>query len=199
MYFSRKEWKSMKWKWIRSSFLTFSFVLITAIFYVHSLSKPVIKETIPLPEEINPTVQERANQLIQETAKKGITIVITDDFRSVEEQNQLYQQGRTSNGKIVTNAKGGESYHNFGLAIDFAIETPTSEIIWDMDYDGNRNGASDWMEVVKTAKTLGFEWGGDWEGFKDYPHLQMDFGLTIAELQSGMRPDEPSLSAKNVN
>ncbi len=46
-------------------------------------------------------------------------------------------------------------------------------LIWDMTYDGNRNGTPDWLEVVSIAKTLGFDWGGDWRGFKDYPHLQM--------------------------
>lgn len=52
-----------------------------------------------------------------------------------------------------------------------------------MEYDGNDNGKSDWMEVVSIAKDLGFEWGGDWSGFKDYPHLQMTFGLSLRELQ----------------
>jgi len=42
-----------------------------------------------------------------------------------------------------------------------------------MEYDGNNNNQSDWMEVVDIAKNLGFEWGGDWQGFKDYPHFQM--------------------------
>ncbi len=42
-----------------------------------------------------------------------------------------------------------------------------------MEYDGNQNGKSDWLEVVEIAKTLGFEWGGDWKRFKDYPHLEM--------------------------
>ncbi|MCG3055692.1 M15 family metallopeptidase, partial [Escherichia coli] len=47
------------------------------------------------------------------------------------------------------------------------------DIIWDMEYDGNGNGKSDWMEVAEIGKELGFEWGGDWEGFKDYPHFQL--------------------------
>jgi peptidoglycan LD-endopeptidase CwlK len=47
---------------------------------------------------------------------------------------------------------------------------------------------------VEMAKALGFEWGGDWAQFKDYPHLQMNFGLTLADLQNGKRPDESSLT-----
>jgi peptidoglycan LD-endopeptidase CwlK len=149
-------------------------------------------QNVPLPTELHPIVKERSDQLVQQAAKKGIVVLITDGFRSVDEQNTIYEQGRTTEGNIVSNAKGGESYHNYGLAIDFALETPSGDVIWDRQYDRNENGKSDWSEVVKIAKSLGFEWGGDWKDFKDYPHFQMDFGLTIADLQNGQRPDELS-------
>jgi peptidoglycan L-alanyl-D-glutamate endopeptidase CwlK len=149
-------------------------------------------QEVPLPTELHPIVKERSDQLVQQAAKKGIVVLITDGFRSVDEQNTIYEQGRTTEGNIVSNAKGGESYHNYGLAIDFALETPSGDVIWDRQYDRNDNGKSDWSEVVKIAKSLGFEWGGDWKDFKDYPHFQMDFGLTIADLQNGQRPDELS-------
>ena len=151
-------------------------------------------ESADFPTELHPIVKERSNQLIQQSAAKGIVILITDDFRSAEDQDQLYEQGRTVEGNIVTNARGGESFHNFGLAIDFAIKTPTESVIWDRQFDGNQNGKSDWDEVVEMAKALGFEWGGDWAQFKDYPHLQMNFGLTLADLQNGKRPDQSSLA-----
>jgi peptidoglycan LD-endopeptidase CwlK len=144
------------------------------------------------PTALNPIVKEKSTQLIQQSAKKGIVIVITDGFRSVADQNKLYEQGRTTDGNIVTNAKGGESYHNYGLAIDFALKAPTGNVIWDMQYDGNKNGKADWTEVVRMAKALGFDWGGDWAKFKDYPHLQMNFGLTLAQLLNGERPSESS-------
>jgi peptidoglycan LD-endopeptidase CwlK len=54
-----------------------------------------------------------------------------------------------------------------------------------MEYDGNQNNKQDWLEVVDRAKELGFDWGGDWAAFKDYPHLQMDFGISLRELQRG--------------
>jgi len=150
--------------------------------------------SVDFPTELHPIVKERSNQLIQQAAEKGIVILITDDFRSAEDQDRLYEQGRTAEGNIVTHARGGESFHNFGLAIDFAIKTPSENVIWDMQYDGNQNGNSDWDEVVEMAKALGFEWGGDWAQFKDYPHLQMNFGLTLADLQNGKRPDQSSLT-----
>ncbi len=152
-------------------------------------------QSVSLPTELHPVVKERSNQLIQHSAKKGIVIVVTDGFRSAEEQDRLYDKGRTAEGNIVTFAKGGESYHNYGLAIDFALKTPSGNVIWDRQYDGNKNGKADWTEVVEMAKALGFEWGGDWAKFKDYPHLQMNFGLTIAKLQKGEKPAESSLTA----
>lgn len=161
----------------------------------NSPSKSKTNHSASLPTQLNPLVKERSNQLIQQAADKGIVVVITDGFRSSEDQDKLYEIGRTTEGNIVTHAKGGESYHNYGLAIDFALQTPSGEVVWDMQYDRNQNGKADWNEVVKMAKALGFQWGGDWKQFKDYPHLEMDFGLTIADLQSGERPAESSLTA----
>jgi peptidoglycan L-alanyl-D-glutamate endopeptidase CwlK len=137
---------------------------------------------------LNPIVAQKADALVAQTGRIGIKILITDDYRSSEEQNVLYKQGRSEPGQVVTNVKGGASFHNYGLAVDFALVKPDGDVIWDMKYDGNGNGKADWMEVVTTAKKLGFTWGGDWTSFKDYPHLQMDFGYSIKDLQKGKRP-----------
>ncbi|SLL36077.1 M15 family metallopeptidase [Niallia sp. FSL W8-0635] len=167
-------------------FLIFIFILL--LYWKLNEPEPDYSN-VPLPTELNPIVKEKKDTLVQKAGDIGIRIVITEDFRSVEEQNRLYEQGRTTEGSIVTNAKGGESYHNYGLAIDFALLDINGVVIWDMNYDGNGNSKSDWMEVVDIAKALGFQWGGDWVNFKDYPHFQMDFGLTIQDLQKGKRPE----------
>ena len=181
----------------RSGMVVTCLIIIAAILYTRFLFDTGNNEPVHLPEGLNPIVAERTEQLIQQTNSKGIEILITDDFRSFEEQDQLYAKGRTVEGAIVTHAQGGESFHNFGLAIDFAIVTKTKDVSWDMEYDGNGNGESDWMEVVNIAKGLGFKWGGDWQHFKDYPHLQMDFGLSIRDLQNGKTPSESVLNASN--
>lgn len=139
-----------------------------------------------LPEALHPKVEEKAETLIEKAEAEDIDIKITDDFRSINEQDGLFSKGRTLPGQIVTNAKGGESYHNYGLAIDYALEVD-GEVIWDVEYDGNDNGESDWFEVADIAKDLGFEWGGDWDGFKDHPHLEMNFDYSIRELQKEYR------------
>nr|WP_231689685.1 M15 family metallopeptidase [Bacillus sp. FJAT-27245] len=149
---------------------------------------------VPMPTDLHPEVREKAHELVAIAAKKGITIQLIQGFRSVEEQNRLYAKGRTDNGQIVTYARGGESYHNYGLAVDFALTGKDGSLIWDMGYDMNGNARPDWEEVASMAKGLGFEWGGDWEQFKDYPHLQMTFGLSISDLQRGKRPPGRALA-----
>lgn len=143
---------------------------------------------VPPVTALHPVVTAKKEKLVAQAEKIGISIVITNGFRSAEEQDALYRKGRSVEGAIVTNAKGGESYHNYGLAIDFALRTADGGVVWDMERDENQNGQSDWMEVVGIAKRLGFLWGGDWESFPDYPHLQMDFGYSIRELKWGNRP-----------
>ncbi|MEN2467602.1 M15 family metallopeptidase [Ornithinibacillus sp. FSL M8-0202] len=142
----------------------------------------------PIPTELHPIVEEKAKLLVEQAKQQGITIIITESIRSFDRQNELYAQGRTKEGNIVTYAQAGESYHNYGLAIDFAIMDSDGNLTWDMQYDGNNNTIPDWDEVVAIAKELGFEWGGDWTRFKDYPHLQMTFGLSIQQLKLGFRP-----------
>lgn len=144
----------------------------------------------PLPAGLHPIVAERSEQLIQQAENIGIDILITDGFRSAEEQNNLHNQGRSTPGNVVTYARGGESYHNYGLAIDFALRLENGDVVWDIQRDDNGNGERDWYEVAAVGKELGFSWGGDWQRFKDYPHLEMTFGLSIEELQQGYRPED---------
>lgn len=148
-----------------------------------------IGEDAPLPMKLHSVVEQTKDKLLEKTASIGIDVVITEKWRSHKRQNELYAQGRSTNGNIVTHAEGGESYHNYGLAIDYALRNEDGKVVWDITYDGNNNGEKDWFEVAEVAKDLGFEWGGDWLNFKDYPHLQMDFGLSINQLEKGLRPN----------
>lgn len=147
-------------------------------------------EQRPLPSGLHPIVEEKRDLLIARAAEIGIDILITDGYRSPEEQDGLHSQGRSASGSIVTYAEGGESYHNYGLAIDYALRLDDGSVVWDIARDGNGNGESDWFEVAAIAKNLGFDWGGDWQRFKDYPHLEMTFGLSIRKLQQGWRPED---------
>lgn len=104
-------------------------------------------------------------------------VKVTSGYRSYEEQDKLYAKGRTAPGPKVTNAKAGHSMHNFGLAFDICLELDGKIISWDVNKDFDEDRQSDWMEVVKVFKDLGFKWGGDWKTFKDMPHFEVDFPL----------------------
>ncbi|MER2293971.1 MAG: M15 family metallopeptidase [Desemzia incerta] len=130
---------------------------------------------------MNPVVKESALELINRAYKEGIYVQISSGFRSFTDQNALYAQGRTKSGNIVTNARGGYSNHNFGLAVDyFLVSDDGSKALWTVN--------DKWKRVAAIGKELGFSWGGDWESFPDYPHLEMTGGLSTAQLRAGQKP-----------
>ncbi|MDA1477499.1 peptidoglycan-binding protein [Bacillus changyiensis] len=130
---------------------------------------------------IHPVVKETAIEVIKRSYKEGIYVQMTSGYRSFAEQNKLYAKGRTAPGKIVTNARAGQSNHNYGLAVDYVLLSSDGKTaIWTVN--------SKWKRVAQIAKALGFAWGGDWRSFKDYPHLEMMGGLTLSQLQAGKRP-----------
>lgn len=140
---------------------------------------------------VHPYVKNKAIELIKKAYAEGIYVQVTQGFRSIEEQNELYAQGRTKPGKIVTNAKGGQSIHNYGLAFDIVI----------LNNDGSLNwNTSDkrWRRVGQIGQSIGLEWGGTWKTFKDYPHFQYTFGLTLKDLQNGKRPPNYTVSSQQT-
>ncbi|MCP8969733.1 M15 family metallopeptidase [Ectobacillus ponti] len=124
---------------------------------------------------MNPVAAELTRQVITDMHAQGIYICVAQGFRSIAEQNALYAQGRTAPGSIVTNAKGGKSNHNFGVAVDLCLYTTDgSDVIWDV--------SGPFQKVIAAMKARGFKWGGDWTGFKDYPHFE------ICDAVSGEQP-----------
>lgn len=127
------------------------------------------------------------NQIVP-SLKGGVYCRITQTLRGFNEQDALYAQGRTtlfnSLGKrlgIVTNAKGGQSYHNYGLAFDFVL-MEISSATWDITKDFDGDGKADWMEVVDIFKENGYTWGGDFETISDKPHFEKTFGLDWTDM-----------------
>ena len=135
---------------------------------------------------LHPLIREDALRTLEEAFKLGIIVRITQALRSWAEQDELYSLGRgDSIAKIVTNARGGSSWHNYGLAWDFCLlNSYDKSIVWNRNIDLNGDLKPDWMQVVECAKANGFEWGGDWKSFKDYPHFEKTFDLTIEEAKS---------------
>lgn len=121
---------------------------------------------------LHPLVRKKATEFVNEAEKQGIKLRVTSGYRTYAEQTALYNQGRTTAGGIVTNAKAGSSSHNFGTAID-VVQIVDGKAMW--------NG--DWEKIAKIGKSLGFSWGGDWKSFKDKPHFEMNFGRSMAEMR----------------
>lgn len=150
------------------------------------------KITLQRIELLHPKLREEAKAIYKEIceALTGKAICrFTHTLRTFTEQDALYAIGRTKKGSRVTNARGGQSYHNYGLAVDIVLLVDkdgngTHETaVWDTkgDYDNDR--IADWQEIVAIFKRYGWTWGGDWR-FKDYPHFQKTFGKSIVELQN---------------
>lgn len=115
--------------------------------------------------------------------KHGVTVKVISGHRSWDEQDRLYAQGRTAPGKIVTKARGGYSNHNFGIAIDLGLFKGRTYL------DGSKNKADRKLaakvhrEIGAAVKAEGLPtvWGGDWTGFSDAPHHEIDTGLSMSK------------------
>lgn len=141
------------------------------------------KPTLQRIAKLHPLLREEAKEIYLQILAQGIAVRFTDTLRTFAEQDELYAKGRTKPGKIVTQAKAGQSFHNYGLALDFCLLLADGrEASWDRHTDINLNLRYDWDEVVALFRHYGWEWGGDWVNFKDYPHFQKTFGLSTAQL-----------------
>jgi peptidoglycan L-alanyl-D-glutamate endopeptidase CwlK len=98
---------------------------------------------------------------------------ITSGYRSYEEQNALYAQGRTKPGKRVTNARGGYSNHNFALAFDITL-FKDGKPVWESPL---------YLSAAKIGKAMGLDCGAFWTSFKDEPHFGYMHGKTLAQLR----------------
>jgi peptidoglycan L-alanyl-D-glutamate endopeptidase CwlK len=140
---------------------------------------------------LHPSIRTEVTELIDKIEAAmpvSMKIRVVQGLRTIEEQNNLYAQGRTIPGPVVTKARGGKSYHNYGLAIDFCImydkdnNGSFESLSWDIFYDHDKNGKRDWLQVVDVFKQMGYKYGGDWISIKDYPHLEKSFGYTVSQL-----------------
>ena len=126
----------------------------------------------PQMKGVDPVLREKAVELVRRCQERGIELVITEGKRALSEQSRLYAQGRTAPGRRITWARAGESWHNFGLAVDVAFRWK-GKVTWD----------GPWSTVGELGESLGLEWGGRWEEKKDEPHFQMRGGRTTAQLR----------------
>lgn len=134
-------------------------------------------------EDLHPAVAAMAFNMLLECRNRGIELIITSTYRDRESQDALYAQGRTVPGQIVTNARGGESFHNYRLAFD-VVPLKNGKPVWTTLGDGLKL----WNQVGSAGESVGLDWGGRFKNIKDFAHFQASDGLTIIELQSGAMP-----------
>lgn len=116
-------------------------------------------------------------RFIEKCKESGIDILITSTYRDMESQTALFEQGRTKPGRIVTNAKCGQSFHNYRCAFDFVPLL---------------NGKAQWDDIPLITKcgeigeAVGLTWAGRWITFKELLHFQHS-EKTLSQLQAEFR------------
>ena len=127
-------------------------------------------------EDLHPKVAEMCRQFVQECDKEGIDVLITSTYRDHASQDALYAQGRTKPGARVTNAKAGQSWHNWRCAFDF-VPIVDGKARWD--------DTKTFVRCGEIAESVGLQWAGRWKSFPEMAHCQYTGGLTLADFQAG--------------
>lgn len=122
-------------------------------------------------EGLNDDFVEGVNLLLGLLATDGVFVCVVSGLRTIQQQNQLYAQGRSTKGAIVTNAKGGQSPHNFGCAVDLCPLDANGDMNW--------NDPKGFAKIGECAKEVGLVWGGDFKSIKDLPHVESPSWKTL--------------------
>lgn len=126
-------------------------------------------------DKIHPELANRIRALLDALTQHGLQVEVVQGLRTFAEQDALFAQGRTRPGPVVTRARGGQSNHNYGLAVDL-VPFNNGQPNWNAPLGV-------WTTIGSEAEKLGLEWGGDWKKFVDKPHVQLP-GMSVAECLS---------------
>lgn len=136
---------------------------------------------------LHDSIRVLAEALLARAEAEGLRLVLVSGYRSPEEQDLIYAQGRTRPGPIVTDVRGGRSWHNYGLAFDVAILSSAGKPTWP-------NDPPTWARIGAIGEGLGLRWGGRFPS-PDRPHFEYHPGLDIAGAAQGKRPAVPGIAA----
>jgi peptidoglycan L-alanyl-D-glutamate endopeptidase CwlK len=112
-----------------------------------------------------PKIADALPLILNEAKARKLAVDVHSAIRTPGQQDELYAQGRTKPGEIVTYAKGFESWHCLGLAVDIVFK-PNGMWTWNVSNE-------DWENLGKIGELFGLEWGGRWQKIKDFPHFQL--------------------------
>ncbi len=128
------------------------------------------------------SAQQESRIFMEKVLAEGIKAKIISGSRTYAEQNKLFRQGRYGNpGPIVTNARGGRSNHNFGIAWDIGIFTETG---------GYMTEGAAYDRAAEAGMAVAIEWGGDWPSFVDKPHFQLKLEVSLAQIREKFETGE---------
>jgi peptidoglycan LD-endopeptidase CwlK len=131
-------------------------------------------------DDLDPIVATKCRVHIAACAAEDIDILITCTYRTAAEQDALYAQGRTAPGHIITNAKGGQSMHQYRVAYDLVL-MQNGKPVWDTSGDNGKL----WERIGELGEAQGLEWAGRWTSFKEMPHFQFRGGHPLSYFQAG--------------
>jgi peptidoglycan L-alanyl-D-glutamate endopeptidase CwlK len=140
------------------------------------LSIAQMKRNQELLATLLPEVAAKVRRVLRTLEADGLYFFISLAYRTLGEQDAIFAQGRTRPGKVVTNARGGMSWHNFNRAVDLVLTGENGEPVW--------NDLAAYARLGEVAKGQGFAWGGDFHYLKDYGHIEYHPGLTLADARA---------------
>jgi peptidoglycan L-alanyl-D-glutamate endopeptidase CwlK len=128
------------------------------------------------PRDLHPNIQPLYDKFMQECRNNDIDVLCTCTYRSNAEQDALYAQGRTLPGAIITNARGGQSAHNYTLdgacaakAFD-VVPMINGKCVWGTSGD---DGIL-WQNLGQIGISLGLNWYGSPDSkFREFPHFEL--------------------------
>lgn len=129
---------------------------------------------------MNDTFAGMATDTLKDLRREGLDMGVDSGYRSFTEQDGLYAKGRTKPGSKVTNARGGESWHNYGVAADIVFNDANGRSSWP---DGGEYTKL-WQRYGEIAQGNGLEWGGSWTSIQDRPHIEYHPGLTASDAST---------------
>lgn len=133
--------------------------------------------------DLLPTVGVKVRRFVELCEARGVPVLVTCTYRDNAEQARLYAQGRTTPGAKVTNAKPGESWHNWRCAVD-VVPMRNGKPVWGTKGDD----LTLWAKVGAIGEECGLEWAGRWVKFREFPHFQYTGGLSLADIRAGKVP-----------
>ncbi len=117
-------------------------------------------------EDLHPTLAAAFNKAQSEwnATRNDVHVITVCTYR-----NKAMQEVYFAKRPKISNARGGQSPHNYypSLAFDIAFVK-----VGKRELDYNQKHFKDFWNIISKYSSK-VEWGGNWVGFKDAPHFQL--------------------------